>query len=571
MRVIFYAWNYPQLKNIPFKDLFWAFLHGIRFDLAVIAPICGLMALALLFLPKILSGIVYLTLSIFHLLLMGVNVVDIELINFTGRRFTVNSMYMVGEGRVTNLFQYVFLTLVVVGIILFYFWKTIPIYRKPILNVGIKDKIMASIFILVAALIMARGGLQTKPLSFVNAKIIDHPFAHQLVLNTPFAFLKSIGRKSLEKVHYYHHEKMLSLLNIKKSDLKSPKKPRARDPNVVILIVESLSSEYLSNMTTPFLKKLSTGGVIYDPAYANALRSVEGMAAILAGVPSLMEESFINSEFASGSLVGLGHILKTKNYHTSFFHGAQNGSMRFDSFSHAIGFDHYLGKNEFADESQDDGAWGIYDEPFLQFACQKYSTFSKPFLSAIFTLSSHQPYKTPDFFNQNILSESLSSSEPILKSIRYVDYSLQKFFECAEKQSWFENTLFIITGDHTGPLLKKTEENFQFKQKFQIPLLFYSADQALLKGLDSSELAQQIDILPTLLDLLNIRSVPKNHLARSLYDHGSKSVVLYMDNKYEAITKGNQDSSEVIKAARQYYSEGLYYNKLFYPIEKGNK
>jgi len=272
-----------------------------------------------------------------------------------------------------------------------------------------------------------------------------------------------------------------------------------------------------------------------------------------------MEEPFINSEFSANQVIGLGTILSSDVYHTSFFHGAQNGSMHFDQFMKSVGIQNYYGKSEYPNQGDDDGTWGIYDEPFLQWTCSKISEFKRPFFTSIFTLTSHQPFKVPEKYAGRFKDDRL----PILKSIQYSDYALEQFMACAEKQEWYHNTLFILTADHTGPEL---QTGSSFESRFQVPLIFYSPHELLLKNLDPNQYAQHIDVLPTLLETIELPLKNKNYLARSLWQPGPKVIALYTDNKYQLV--GNvTDEKEQLKAIQQYFSEGLFDNRLYYPAK----
>ncbi len=200
-----------------------------------------------------------------------------------------------------------------------------------------------------------------------------------MVLNSTFSAVKSFGQKSFEKLHFFNSARVISELNLNSDLWTQSEIPDFKNKNLVIIIAESFSTEYISEENTPFFLALAKKGAYFKKSYANGLRSIEGIASILAGVPALMEEPFVNSEFATNDFVGLGNLLKKKNYHTSFFHGAKNGSMRFDLFTKAAGFDHYFGLNEFPDKTKHDGSWGIWDENFLIWSCDQMSAFPQPF------------------------------------------------------------------------------------------------------------------------------------------------------------------------------------------------
>lgn len=186
--------------------------------------------------------------------------------------------------------------------------------------------------------------------------------------------------------------------------------------------------------------------------------------------------------------------------------------------------------------------------------------FKPPFASVVFTLSSHQPFKTPESFDKTYHGKA--GELPILKTISYVDLSLKNFMACAQKQAWFDKTIFLFVADHTGPAIDET--NSDFEQKFAIPILFYAKKPEILQGLNPNQYAQQIDLFPTLNDLFRLGYLNTNHLARTLYNQGPKTIALYSDQTYQLV--GDTEKTENhLKAIKQYFSEGLYDNRLYFP------
>jgi len=568
-RFLFLGWNIHQMQGIEASHFLTAFLQGLRFDLVIIAPLCFILCLFTFWphKPLRLTGLAIVLLIWIPLLF--INFVDIELVNFTGRRFTRASLFLAREGQTTNLLQYKFLTAAtfigLVGLIALNWVFSKKLFQNQ-KGLSTPQKAFVLFIITIATVIGARGGFQYKPISYVDSKVVDHPYAHQLVLNSGFTFIKSWGQKSFQKERYFSEVELKKYLNLNSEIFKQSTHKYTDQLNIVLLIVESFSREYLSAQSMPFTYSLASSGVYFRQSYANGRRSIEGIASILSGIPALMEDPFLNSEFATNDFIGLGHLLKNKGYKTSFFHGAQNGSMRFDAFTKASGFDQYFGKNEYPNPADDDGYWGIFDEPFLQFQCQKMSEMQQPFASVVFTLSTHQPFKVPVHFDTNY--KTVKSSElPIEKSFSYFDFALKNYFECAKKQTWFNRTVFVIVADHAGPSLD--EKRSTFRQKFEIPIIFYSADKKILQGLNPNQFAQQIDLLPTFNDMLGLGFKKQNHLARSLYADGQKTIALYSDHYYELV--GDTDPGpEHLKAIRQYFSEGLYDNRLYFPNTSGN-
>ena len=343
----------------------------------------------------------------------------------------------------------------------------------------------------------------------------QNPIHSNLVLNSVFSFFRTIGTNHFKEVHFVD-EKFIND-NIHPYKFYESKTPNPR-PNIVIFIVESLGREYIGAFNedknipdyvsyTPFLDSLSKESLIFPNTFANGRQSIHGMSSILAGIPAL-KDAFTSSPYANQDIQSIVSIANELGYDTSFYHGAPNGSMGFLGFSNILGFKHYFGKTEYNNDADWDGIWAIWDEPFLQYFA-KNTGKQQPFLTTVFTASSHHPYNIPDQYKGKFKKGFVEMHEPI----QYTDYALKKYFETAKKQPWFENTIFVITGDHTNKVhYPEYQKNMNI---FAVPLIFYSPNPIYgLKG-KNNELAQQIDIYPTLSELIGYNK-PIRSWGRSL-------------------------------------------------------
>jgi phosphoglycerol transferase MdoB-like AlkP superfamily enzyme len=225
--------------------------------------------------------------------------------------------------------------------------------------------------------------------------------------------------------------------------------------------------------------------------------------------------------------MSLASCLKSIGYDTYYFHGAPNGSLGLNSFANIAGFDKYIGKNEYNNNKDYDGTWGIWDHKFLPYVANTLGDRDSSFFTFIFTATSHHPFTLPKSLNVPLRE----GPEKIYKTIAYVDYSLKLFFEAASKKPWFNNTIFVITGDHTC-----TPHNIKYKNNigpFTVPLIFY-APGCNLSGVDTIT-AQQIDIMPT---ILNYLGYPKSYFAfgQDLFDgNPDKFAINYIGNSFQII------------------------------------
>jgi len=351
----------------------------------------------------------------------------------------------------------------------------------------------------------ARGGYKhsTRPITISNAaKYVKSPHDVPIVLNTPFSILRTSGKKPLVKYHFFEKEKLDEIYN--PHIVPDTTKPFIKD-NVVIIILESFAREYIGSLSseleggtykgyTPFIDSLIKESLTFDVSIADGKKSIDAMPSILASVPSL-ETPYIISHYANNQINGIASLLKTKGYYSAFFHGAPNGSMGFDSFARMAGFDSYFGLNEYPNKNDFDGIWGVWDEPFFHFFAQKLNGFQQPFLASIFSISSHHPFKVPEKY----IGKFKKGPAPIVEVVGYTDFALKEFFREISDKPWFRNTIFVITADHTNESIHKEFQN-DFGS-YSIPIIFFKPGSDL-RGM-KKRIAQQIDIMPTILHYLN--------------------------------------------------------------------
>ena len=367
-----------------------------------------------------------------------------------------------------------------------------------------------------------RGGATTavRPITISNAnQYVAHPQEAGIVLNTPFSLIRTIGKKVFEIPEYMSEQEMNALyspviipnfspsLNNSSSSLI----PNSSKKNVVILIVESFGREYIGgynkwldggkyNGYTPFVDSLMQHSQTFLYSYCNGRKSIDGMPSILSGIPMFVEPFFLTPA-SMNDVSGIAGELKNKGYYSAFFHGAENGSMGFEAFARKTGFTDYFGRTEynadkrFNGDKDFDGMWAIWDEPFLQFFATKMSEFKQPFVSAVFTASSHHPYKVPEEYKDIYKEEGIV----IHKCIRYTDNAIRRFFDKAKTQPWYKNTLFVITSDHTN-----LSDHAYYQTDlggFCSPIIFFDPSGDMKPGMRDA-IAQQIDIMPTVLSYL---------------------------------------------------------------------
>ena len=514
-RLIFFIFNFSYFRPLQFNQLWRSFFYGIRFDFVVIYYINSLFIIAhLIPLNFCRRIIVHPAFRIFMIvvnaiLLIG-NFIDIGYFGYTSRRSGYETLkaLLISSDTLGLLPKYVanywHLALLWFGFLLMmikWFPKNQPDLGKPISSFKNRKWLPAlvSFFLLFGGLAIARG-FEVKPIRIISAHKYVTPSYIPLLLNTPFTLLNSINQYTASPKDYFSEEELSHYFQ---ANQHFSRKEGFRNKNVVIIILESFGKEYTEALSadgrsyTPFLDSLIHEGLYCSNAFSNGYNTIDALPAIIGGFPSLLNTSYISSVYSGNTIRGLGSILQEKGYSTGFYHGGKNGTMGFDLFTRAAGLEDYYGLTEFGNMDFFDGAWGIWDEHFLQYTAKNLDNRSQPFMAVLFTLSSHDPYQVPAEYDTLFPGDS-----QILRAVAYTDHSLKKFFQTASRMSWYDNTIFVLLADHTSvSVTKKISSPYTH---VQIPILYFAPGDTSVAG-KYDKVTQQLDIMPSVLDYLRYR------------------------------------------------------------------
>ncbi len=600
-RVTFLILNFKAFHSAKFIDILLAFLHGLRFDFSAILTLnAGIWLFSMLpapiFQKNISQKILKYLLLVVNLPFIILNFSDCEFFKYVGRRTQRDILGIAGdvfEQSIQIAIFYWYLSIILLAI-LFIFIKYFP-KNEAIIKESYTKKTYISLSLLLLpyiaiSILGIRGGWQLRPLRPNYAFVLNPQILGHFSLNSTHTFISSydiVGE--VESKNFFKTDQ--EAFNIIKKEY-VPSNYFNTKQNVVILILESFDAEYIGacngnkNGYTPFFDSLANSpqSVFFKHGFANGRTSIEAMPSVLAGLPSMMPEAYITGFYQTNQLTGLGTEMLNKGYKTAFYHGGKNGTMGFNAFAPIAGFQQYSGLFEYPNQKDYDGNWGIFDEPYLQYFSKQLTTYKQPFLASVFTLSSHQPYTIPEKYTNKFPKGDLEIHE----SIGYADNALKLFFETASKQPWFNNTLFVLTADHTQMTSKPAY--FNKKGEFSVPIVFYHP-KVKLKA-DTSIIAQQIDIMPSVLSVLGYKPsqgclpfgknlFQNNNIPEALCFDNNELRLFTANNIYIALgdadnkvlIKNSLNDQEIkndsilkifeprIKAYRQYYNNSLIKNK----------
>ncbi len=614
-RVVFVLYNYGFYAEHFTSSLLISMLKGgLVFDTSAILYLSAIYIVMVLF-PlhlkekrgyQLVAKGLFITLNMLGIVM---NLADTVYFKYSGRRTTISlfNEFSNDDNVISIIFKEAlnswYLTLIgIVMLIILIKYTRIPRVNRWHKNYWRYYAVRVPLFIAVIPLVVfgMRGGTGSiRPITLSNAnQYVDRPIEAVAVLNTPFVFLRTIDKKNFVNPDYYTEKELSTIFSPEiypESDL------LFKNKNVVVLIVESLGKEYIGALNrgkdnyetfTPFLDSIVEHSLYFTWSFGNGRKSIDAMPSILSGIPMFVEPFFLTPS-SMNKVSGIAGELKRKGYYTAFFHGAKNGSMGFQAYSRTSGFDDYFGRTEFEQEPNNrgkemyDGVWAIWDEPFLQFFCDKMNTFREPFMTSVFTASSHHPFAIPDSYKE-VFKEG---DVPIHKCIRYTDNALRAFFLKASEQEWFANTLFVLTADHTNQSVRSEYQTDS--GLFSVPIIFYDPSGEISGRVDA--IAQHIDIMPSVLGYLgyeypyvsfgqNLFSTPLNQTYAVNYLSGvyqffkhdyllqydGENVMGFYNFKEDTLLKQNlkeelpiqQDMLRELKAIIQQYMERMNSNRL---------
>lgn len=526
-RCLFFILNQAYFQEVQREEFLRFCFYALRFDCSTWGILNGLY-LAMLILPlswsvsaKWIKGWQFWFLLVNGIALLF-DLADIGYFPYVRKRMTSEVFHLIGTKSdfldllPSYLLQFWYVVLAILGIIILLFRFNQLLIRKKIGSGSLPFRmsyLIQWLLSLALCFLIIRGGFQLRPIQTSTALLYCSSNQVPLVVNTPFQIIHSFEQHRFKKINDYSPSELNQIFNPIRNYSGAEKMHKE---NVVVIILESFGKAYtgLGGRTscTPFLDSLMQKSLVFDRAFSNAYSSADGVPAVLMGWPHLIPESWMYSPYADNTFESISSLLQRQGYSTAFFHGGSNGTMNFDAFALSAGYQKYFGRNEYRNDADYDGTWGIWDGPFLQFTVNQLSKLKAPFHASIFTLSSHEPFKLPD----NFQDKTIQSAKGIERGIRYTDRCLKAFFDSVSKTEWYANTWFVLTADH--PFLATQDAQGYYNTNmglYSIPVVFFHPSNPSSRGVVSS-VFQQIDILPTLMDLM--------HYPDSFYALGSSGL-----------------------------------------------
>lgn len=362
-----------------------------------------------------------------------------------------------------------------------------------------------------------RGRTGYNPIKVSQAYYCDDPFLNQLGVNPVFNLLTSTlddNRKENRTLHLMSEQEALKqvqnylqrkgVADISPIARKVEREGVPNRKNVVLIFMESMSANLMGSFgsdkkLTPYLDSLYRQSLSFERFYSSGIHTNHGIYSTLFSFPAIMKRNAMK-----GSVIpvysGLPTVLKDNGYCNLFFmtHESQYDNM--NAFLRTNGFDEVYAQENYPSEKVVN-SFGVQYDFMYQYALpilnEKADT-GEPFFTVLLSISNHPPYVIPPYFHPH--SEKLEE-----QIVEYADWSIRQFMDAAEKQPWFDNTIFVFLGDH-GKMVGTPE--CEMPQSYNhIPLMIYGKD---IPPTVHNGFGGQIDVAPTLLGMLNMSYLQNN-------------------------------------------------------------
>jgi len=567
MRLVLFLTYRDDFRSLGFLQIFESFAVGLRFDVSMVAMAVGIPLLLLLMLPfrwahhvywqRLWGWFIFLTLLLMLFMMASDTIYFGAVHRHVGAEIgTINSdmssMVMLAISQYSAAL-FLFGLVAVAGAL---FWRYLT-HHIPVAPKRIWMRLISILVGLLLLVILGRGGISGKPISVGEAFFSNSLPQGYLALNGAFAIARALNdsapppkvfmpqEEANNRTHNFLVGKEVPFDN---RDYPLYQRAHAKTtasskPNIVVLMLESWGAIHIDAMrkqmnlpplgVTPNFDKLAKQGRLYTHFYANGQRSIQGAAAVLAGMPTLPGMPFLGEGLEQDQLSFLGELAQAQGYETFFLQSSDRGSLRFDAIAARAGFSTYLGNEdipELHEHKKAASTWGTWDHNTLQEASKRFASAHKPFLGYVFTSTSHIPWLIPDSRWKKY--NGGKDLDKALNAIYYADWALGELIASAKKAGYYDNTIFVLLADHTSEFVEHVDDA---PNLFHIPLLIVGP--GIKNGIDE-RIGSQFDIMPTIMDVA-AWSADYAGLGRSLLDNNrldERAALGVRDNAITLIT-----------------------------------
>jgi uncharacterized sulfatase len=322
----------------------------------------------------------------------------------------------------------------------------------------------------------------------------------------------------------------------------------AQGKNVIVLSLESLQS-FVINETlngeeiTPFLNELIKESYYFENFYhQTAQGKTSDSEFIVANSLFGRNSGSVFFTHAGNSYHALPELLNEEGYYTSVMHANNKSFWNRDVMYQSLGYERFFDIQSYEVNDENTIGWGLKDKDFFEQSINLLKSQPEPYYTKFITLTNHFPFELNE--EDHMIDEFDSNSGTLNRyfpTVRYMDYAVEQFFERLKEEGMYENSIFILYGDHYGisqnhnramsMFLEKEEiTDFDTIQLQRVPMIIH------IPGHDGHEIKQtvsgQIDVKPTIMHLLGMDAEYDIQFGSDLFSPERESFAVLRDGSF---------------------------------------
>ena len=513
-RVAFLAIYAGKTIQMPAAEILETFVYGFKLDIAIAAYISIIPSLYLTFSAFFKGKSAWYFYHVYTALaLLFITVIitgDLFMYHYWGFRIDATPLFymsnlkaMTASVSAITIIGGIFAFLILYAVLYYGYLKVFSNRLRQL------SKDARAVWLLLPStlllIVVMRGGIGISSLSTSAAYFSKNQFANHAAINPVWNVGFSLSESGdLQKQYSFFSEaEMKNILAPLHTENKGTTNLlRTNRPNIILIITESLTAKALEATggrkgIMPQLNALVKEGVLFDQVYAASERTDKGLAAVLAGYPSLPGSSPLKYQKLTEKLSFIPEKLNEAGYRSEFYYGGTLMFANYQAFLVQAGFDKMVSEKDFA-PAELKSRWGAFDHVVLNRCLNDTPDTDTKFFKTILTLTSHEPFETP----VPTAIKGNDDDSRFLNSLHYTDEAIGNFIKEAKKHKWWDNTLVIIIADHGSSRPGNTE--IWEKLKYHIPMIWLGG--ALnVRDTIIPNLASQTDVAATLLSQLGIK------------------------------------------------------------------
>lgn len=309
-------------------------------------------------------------------------------------------------------------------------------------------------------------------------------------------------------------------------------------PHIIFLFMESWRAKDVGVLggkhgVTPNFDRLSKQGILFKNFYSNSVKTSRAVTASLFGIPSDIQALDAAKE-PHFPLISVADVLKRDGYQCNYFLASDLNFENQRAMISAHGFDRLVGKHEIlsAYPSALSTSWGVHDEYLMRYTLDHLKNSTEPQFTTLFTISNHHPWIDPPGRHRKHPLPAFDNPDRgrYLRTYHYSDSCLGQFIDELHSSGLAENTILCILGDHGQPMGEHSNSFINqigvYEENINVPLLIYAPGR-IEEPKIIEDLGSQIDLFPTIMDILNLKGL--NHAIGSslMRAHPSKKVFFH--------------------------------------------